>query len=145
MTKMDAFMDFRFDVSYVHHVLKKGDVKIMSNDLISRKAVMDYLREQQANVITEKNKNNPVTQDAMKGMLASVDAFMNFIVQLPVAYDADKVVKQLENKIAEYKLRIDSRSGACYYDETEKIRILSERLYGVEQALEIVKAGGKDD
>lgn len=46
----------------------------MSDDLISRKAVMDYLREQQANVIIEQNKNNSVTYDATKGMLASASA-----------------------------------------------------------------------
>lgn len=28
----------------------------MSNDLISRSLVMDYLREQETNIITEKNK-----------------------------------------------------------------------------------------
>lgn len=30
----------------------------MSNDLISRSLVMDYLREQETNIITEKNKKD---------------------------------------------------------------------------------------
>lgn len=101
----------------------------MSNDLISRKAVMDYLQEQQANVIIEKNKNNPVTYDAAKGMLASVDAFMNFIVQAPTAYDVDKVVEQLKDKI-EITWSHDYFGG---------------KKDAFNEAIEIVKGGGVDE
>ena len=52
----------------------------MRNDLISRNAVMDYLREQQANVIIEKNKNGFVNADVCDGMSSAIGAFMNFIV-----------------------------------------------------------------
>ena len=47
---------------------------------------MDYLREQQANAILEKNKN---------GFVPAVDAFMNFTVQAPAAYSVGSVVGQL--------------------------------------------------
>lgn len=53
------------------------------SDYISRKMVLEYLQEQQANVIIEKNKYGFVSRDACDGMQAAVDAFINFIVQLP--------------------------------------------------------------
>lgn len=102
----------------------------MSNDLISR----GVFRKQVA-AMAVKEGYNPTKASAMVKLIDSQ----------PIAYDTDKVIKQLENKIAEYKTRIAARSGNCYHDETEKIRILSERMYGIEQALEIVKAGGKGD
>ncbi len=71
----------------------------MSNDLISRNEVMDYLREQQANVIIEKNKNGFVNADVCDGMSSAIGAFMNFIVQLPTAYDLDKVMERLEDNM----------------------------------------------
>lgn len=113
----------------------------MSDDLISRKVVMDYLREQQANVIIEQNKNNPVTYDATKGMSASVDAFMNFIAQMPTAYDVDKVVERLENagqKMSEAKSNMPygKSSHGChnYY-----------KAVSIKRAIKIVKGGGMDE
>lgn len=52
-------------------------------DLISRKMVVQYLQEQQANVIIEKAKKGFVSDDVCDGMKSAVDAFMNFIVQAP--------------------------------------------------------------
>lgn len=101
----------------------------MSDDLISRKVVMDYLQEQQANVIIEQNKNNPVTYDATKGMLGSADAFINFIIQVPTAYDVDKVVEQLESKI----------------EITWSHDYLGGRKDAFNEAIEIVKGGGVDE
>lgn len=98
----------------------------MSNDLISRSVVMDYLREQHANVIIEKNKNGFVTEDVCNGMTSALSAFMNFIVQIPVAYDIDKVVERLENQ----------RSGLTTWAEDEAYKM------GIEKAIEIVKSGG---
>ena len=68
----------------------------MSNDLISRSIVMDYLREQHSNIIMEKNKKGFVSEDVCDGMSSAIDAFMNFVVQVPTAYDLDEVVKDLE-------------------------------------------------
>lgn len=70
----------------------------MNDDLISRKAVMDYLREKQANVIIEKHKENPLTHEATIGMQYALDALMNFIITMPTAYDIDWVKDQLEKK-----------------------------------------------
>lgn len=71
----------------------------MSNDLISRNVVMDYLIEQQVNVIIEKNKNGFVNADICDGMSSAIGAFMNFIVQLPIAYDLDTVLERLEDNM----------------------------------------------
>lgn len=96
------------------------------SDLISRKAVMDYLREQQANVIIEKSKENPVTYEATKGMIASAEAFMNFINQIPSAYDVNNVVKQLNN------LEI-------YNNEKESSKFTDGYACAIDSAIEIVE------
>lgn len=101
----------------------------MSNDLISRSAVMDYLREQQANVIIEKNKNGFVNTDVCDGMSSAICAFMNFIMMLPAAYDVDKVVEQLRSEQRRWK-----DSGEEYEDKRE-IGV-SE---GFEKAIEIIR------
>lgn len=103
-------------------------------DLISRQAVMDYLRGQQANVIIEKAKQNPITCDACKGMESSIEAFMNFINQVPTAYDVDKVIKQLEELTGE----------ECTLHECG---LRSERCKPciAKKAIEIVKAGGVNE
>lgn len=53
------------------------------SDYISRKMVMKYLQEQQANVIIEEHKHGFVSEDVCAGMHAAVNAFINFIVQAP--------------------------------------------------------------
>lgn len=96
------------------------------SDFISRQMVMDYLREQQAHVIVEKaKKQKAVPYEACKGMEAGIEAFMNFINQIPTAYDVDKVVRQIE-KIME--------------DET--IRFADQV---VRKSIKIMKAGGADE
>ncbi len=100
----------------------------MSNDLISRSAVMDYLREQQANVIIEKEKKGFVSVDVCDGMNSAINAFINFIVQLPAAYDVDKVVERI-------KVSSTDKDGiVCYVDEKS---VITKEL-----AEKIVKSGG---
>lgn len=108
----------------------------MSNDLISRSAVMDYLREQQANVIIEKNKNVFVNTDVCDGMSSAIVAFMNFVLQIPTAYDVDKVMERLE----EYAHSSICKShDGCPYRGNENIYCENCGAIG---ALEIVKSGG---
>ena len=57
------------------------------SDLIDRKMVLDYLREQHANVIIEKHKNGFVNEDVYCGMESAINAFMNFILTCPEAKD----------------------------------------------------------
>ncbi len=112
----------------------------MSNDLISRSAVMDYLREQQANVIIERNKNGFVSADVCDGMSSVIGAFMNFIVLLPAAYDVDKVVEQVVEQIEEYAHSgiCESHNG-CPYRNNEDMNCENCGAIG---AIEIVKSGG---
>lgn len=90
----------------------------MSNVLIDRNAVMDYLREQQANVIIEKNKNGFVNADVCDGMSSAIGAFMNFILQIPTAYDVDKVVERLEKR---YMEMVDGKRKLCISDFYEYV------------------------
>lgn len=62
----------------------------MNDDLISRTMIMDYLREQQANVIMEKNKNGFVPVDVCDGAESAISAFMNFVLQMPTAGEVEK-------------------------------------------------------
>lgn len=101
----------------------------MSNDLISRSTVMNYLREQQTNVIIEKNKNGFVNADVRDGMCSAIDAFMNFIVQMPTAYDVDKVVERLEEERNQMYRADGSLMGA-------------RTNISIDKAIEIVKSGG---
>ena len=57
------------------------------SDLIDRKMVLDYLREQHANVIIEKHKNGFANEDVCSGMESTISAFMNFILTCPEAKD----------------------------------------------------------
>ena len=110
----------------------------MSNDLISRSIVMDYLREQHSNIIMEKNKKGFVSEDVCDGMSSAIDAFMNFVVQVPTAYDLDKVVKDLE----EYAH--SDIWGSCHSCRTpDDIDDINCENCGALGALEIVKQGGR--
>lgn len=68
----------------------------MSDDLISRKAVIDYLREQNNNVIIEKHKDGFISQDTFSGMESAISAFRNFILTLTTAFDKEKVIDELK-------------------------------------------------
>lgn len=68
----------------------------------------------------------------------------SLIKQIPTAYDVDKVLEQLEDKVKEYDERIEKRKGANFFDETERIKQFDERAWGIENAIEIVKGGGRD-
>ena len=71
----------------------------MSDELISRKAIIDYLREQNNNVIIEKHKDGFVSEDACRGMESAISAFRNFILTIPTAFDKEKVIEELKGEI----------------------------------------------
>ena len=71
----------------------------MSNDLISRKAVIDYLKEQNNNLLMEKQKNGVVSTEACRGMESALIAFRSFILAQPMAFDKEKVIKELKGQI----------------------------------------------
>lgn len=99
------------------------------SDLINRKAVMDWLRELQAQSII--NENHGTLVDAT--ISSTVNHFINFIVQVPTAYDVDKVVEKLEKEAVPCMA-----IGKCYRSTDEE--------GGCEEcvkrkAIEIVKGG----
>ena len=71
----------------------------MSNDLISRKAVIDYLKEQNNNLLMEKQKNGVVSTEACRGMESALIAFRSFILSQPTAFDKEKVAEELRGQI----------------------------------------------
>lgn len=64
---------------------------IKTSDLIERKAVLDYLREQSNNVIIERHKGGFVSEDVCRGMESAINAFRNFILTLPEIKSDDPV------------------------------------------------------
>lgn len=72
----------------------------MSDDLISRKAVLDYLKEQNNNLLKEKQKNGfVVSTEACRGMESALIAFRSFILSQPTAFDKEKVAEELKEQI----------------------------------------------
>ncbi|MEY8379284.1 hypothetical protein AALD22_26770 [Lachnospiraceae bacterium 56-18] len=107
----------------------------MSNDLISRNTAMDYLREQRAKIFMEKNKKEFISEDKCDGMLSAIEAFMNFVIQAPTAYDLDKVVNDLE----EYAYSSGwCKEHGCVYEGNDEVTCDICAALG---ALEIVKRG----
>lgn len=111
------------------------------SDFISRQAVMNYLREQQAGIIIEKTKQNAVTYEACKGMESSIEAFMNFINQVPAAYDPDKVIEALHRRYYTTQRERVHTHGLCKAMDN----MLKAEADAYENAIEIVKAGGTDE
>lgn len=110
----------------------------MSDDLISRKAVIDYLREQNNNVIIEKHKGGFVSEDACSGMESAISAFRNFILTLPTAFDKEKVLANLreELKLSEIEKERCARENPLQFDSAKGY------ANGIANAIEIVEKGG---
>ena len=87
---------------------------------------------------------NEPDENPMVDLCECLADFISIIDEQPTAYDVDKVIKQLEDKVKEYDERIEKRKGANFFDETERIKQFDERAWGIENAIEIVKGGGID-
>lgn len=98
------------------------------SDLISRKVVMDWLRGVQAQNII--NQHNGTLVDA------TINSFIDFVVQVPTAFDADKVVEQLEELSYEYEF-LQPLSAPKIIER--KMMITTER------AISAVKGAVKDE
>lgn len=106
----------------------------MSDDLISRKAVIDYLREQNNNLLMEKQKNGVVSTEACRGMESAVIAFKSFILNLPTVFDKEKTIEELKSAIGDIHYTEDgSFDGKCIEDF---------EFIQAKTALEIVEKGG---
>lgn len=101
----------------------------MSNDLISRKAVLDYLKEQNNNLLAEKQKNGVVSTEACRGMESAIVAFRSFILAQPMAFDKEKVVEKFRKRSHNFYPSID------HY-------CLSQKAVNLNDAIKIVEKGG---
>lgn len=72
----------------------------------------------------------------------SVETIVKTLDEVPTAYNVDKVLEQLEDKVKEYDERIEKRKGPTFFDEIERIKQFDERAWGIEIAIVIVKGGG---
>lgn len=104
---------------------KKGDV--MSNDLISRKSVLDYIEKE---ISTARSTE---TISYLRALSIHINEFE------PTAYDVDKVVEQLEERVKEAECEIEDAIRFDY-----KL-IAEEKRNSYEDAIDIVKAGETDD
>ena len=96
------------------------------SDLISRKMVMKYLQEQQANVIIEKAKHGFVSEEVCDGMHAAVNAFINFIVQAPTI-EAVPVVHGEWLKVKEWATKAKYRCSVCGREITSGVNVNVEK------------------
>ena len=108
-----------------------------NNGLISRQTAIDKLFEY------AESKFQSGEIELANGILKA-KCFLESPCNIPTAYDVDKVVEELEDKVKEYDERIEKRKGANFFDETERIKQFDERAWGIENAIEIVKGGGID-
>lgn len=90
-------------------------------NLINRDVLAEYISEnEKAFVYAIKHKDMTMLEDV--------------ILDIPIAYEVDKVVEQLESESARWQ-----DSGDAYNDEKEKGVAI-----GFRKAIEIVKVGGVD-
>lgn len=90
-------------------------------NLINRDVLAEYISEnEKAFVYAIKHKDMTMLEDV--------------ILDIPIAYEVDKVVEQLESESARWQ-----DSGDAYNDEKEKGVAI-----GFRKAIEIVKGGGVD-
>lgn len=112
------------------------------SDLISRKAIIGYLKEQRNNVIIEKHKGGFVSEDVCRGMESAIDAFRHFISALPTAFDKEKVIEELvELRQREYNdsdEEPETIDGEEIYDEGRS----QGRFEAYHRTIEIVEKGG---
>lgn len=94
----------------------------MSDDLISRKALMEDFR----NTITE----NSDTFD-----------WLNMISRQPSAYDVDKVIEKLKTELS----LADKEKGRCARENPLQFDMEKGYAQGISVALEIVKSVGVAD
>ena len=108
----------------------------MNDDLISRKAVINYLREQNNNLLMEKQKNGIVSTEACRGMESALIAFRSFILNLPTAFDKEKVISEMKKEY-EDAIRLHNENIAPAHSFSALMR---KDAWG--EAVEIVEKGG---
>lgn len=106
------------------------------SDLISRSEVNDVIYG-----LEVYTSGRPNTMKVEVSVL-QLQRFINKLKNIPTAYDADKVVEQLEKKIQTHEccIEYEKKNGTITeeFQQRKAVEVLKE-------AVEIVKAGGIDD
>ena len=105
----------------------------MNNDLISRQYLLEHLEEEEKMIYAD-GKRFKINKDVLEGMKQNIHAVMDYVKEADVAYDIDKVLKQLEENASRYTKKYITPYGNNGYRDTKAISI--------HKAIEIVKQGG---
>lgn len=113
----------------------------MSNDLISRKVLMEEIDSLHIN-ITGLRAGKGVLQKCMEEYKKSV---LKCIEEAPTAYDLDAVCMQLEEKKSEILNAIYAKVYDMYINEnvSQDVKRLREKLKAFHETIDIVRNGGK--
>lgn len=113
----------------------------MSGDLIRKQALLKEIKEK---IIPDKYGTSNAVLDVM-------GAVLRVIGEQPTAYDVEKVIQQLEEKISSYELcvetavkEIDKNPQNASTFEICSLHNNRGYLNGLKMELEIVKSGGID-
>jgi len=102
------------------------------SDLISRKAVLAYIREQHDRIIIEQNKYSDLSHDTLNGMKTANEDFNDFIMMIPTAYDVERISEDLEELLVDI-VTIGDATAIHHWNRA------------VMKGIDIVKGGGRDE
>lgn len=102
----------------------------MSNDLISRSALLEEINNFSMRVTGSANAMALVIMDETK------KSIMRMVEEQPDVYDVDKVVERLE----EMRLKREEQLRACV--DNDMADYLRCKMSAIAEAIEIVKSGG---
>ena len=107
----------------------------MSDDLISRKALMNQvLQEEYDNDIHKNGRAKAIHH-------GEYQHFYKTIVETPTAYDVDKVIERLQMELS----LADGEKEQCAKENPLQFDVAKGYAQGISVALEIVKSGGVSD
>lgn len=101
------------------------------DDLISRSALLAYLENEKRKIKADSKKYR-MHEEAVAGMKASLQAIENKVNEMPTAYDVEKVVEELEEKL------VCEDFGTCGFCQN---RWCPRELLDADEAIDIVRKG----
>lgn len=107
------------------------------SDFISRQEILGELKKINIGLLTELRHAQEIQDElieiAIKNQMSAMHTAIEHVKATPTAYDVDKVVEQLENKIFSAEVHNDDFNG-----------VQIDNLLCMGDVYEIVKAGGMD-
>ncbi len=107
----------------------------MSNDLISRSKLIEFLKFSENRYREKMPKENIKDKSFLGGILCAMFTVFQIVNIQPCAYDVDKVIENLEDKVNEAKdenFNNKTLNISHYYDGLEN---------GFRESIEIVRSG----